>query len=75
MVDDQGREISEGVAHAPPHPDVEGQDPETVQKDEDHVPVDQPASAEGDEEALLKDQEKARPSGGGNGATQQEDDV
>lgn len=76
VIDEQGREISEEVLHAPPHPDVEGQDPETVPRKDAQVPVEQPPSADGEEESLMKEQGKAKPASEDNeAATQQENDV
>lgn len=58
-----------GEPHAPPHPDVEGQNPETYQKESDGG-VDNPASSgEGDEESYLKKQEEPRPASEGSEAT------
>lgn len=66
VVDDQGKEIpSAGVA--PPHPDVEGVDKETVKADaKDDTVKDAAASRDGEREA---EDAKARPASEGKEAT------
>lgn len=66
VVDDQGKEIpSAGVA--PPHPDVEGVDKETVKADaKDDTVKDAAASRDGEREA---EDAKARPASEGKKAT------
>lgn len=76
VIDEQGREIPEEVLHAPPHPDVEGQNPETVERKDAQLPVEQPPSSDGEEESLMKEQEKPKPASEDNeAATKQENDV
>jgi dolichyl-phosphate-mannose-protein mannosyltransferase len=58
-----------GEVHAPPHPDVEGQNPETPQRRGDGSVADKPASPESQEESLLREQEKPKPASEGNEAT------
>lgn len=56
---------------APPHPDVEGQNPETVHDQEMRPADDSPASAAGGERSVEKaeSQEEAKPASEGNEAT------
>lgn len=56
---------------APPHPDVQGQNPETASSPEDSVPPERPASvAEGNERSVEKDNSpEAKPASEGNEAT------
>lgn len=66
LIDEAGNEIEEGVV-APPHPDVEGVDKETVKKDDDSaVPQDAAASQEGEKESAQK---QAKPASEGKEAT------
>lgn len=57
---------------APPHPDVQGQNPETGSAPEDSVPPESPASvAEGNERSVEKPSSmEAKPASEGNEATQ-----
>lgn len=68
IIDEAGNEVHEGVA--PPHPDVEGADHETVKKDADEAvplpPQDAAASQEGEKEA---EQKQAKPASEGKEAT------
>lgn len=59
-------------APAPPHPDVEGQNPETGRQPEDSVPPESPASvAEGNEQSAESSHSlEAKPASEGNEATQ-----
>lgn len=59
-------------APAPPHPDVEGQNPETGRQPEDSVPPESPASvAEGNvQSAESSHSPEAKPASEGNDATQ-----
>ncbi|KAH7309135.1 dolichyl-phosphate-mannose-protein mannosyltransferase 1 [Stachybotrys elegans] len=78
VVDEQGNELAEpeggwpaeyqgGVA--PPHPDVEGVDKETVQAEDVQVPQDADASRDGEKEA---EQSKPKPASDAQDATVQE---
>lgn len=72
VIDEMGNEIHEGVA--PPHPDVEGVDQETVKNDAEKdagepvapPPQDAAASKEGEKEA---EQKQAKPASEGKEAT------
>ncbi|KAH8703819.1 protein mannosyltransferase 1 [Talaromyces proteolyticus] len=57
--------------HAPPHPDVEGQNPETNRNGADNVARNEPASAVGMGKSIRdeKDQDSPRPASEGNEAT------
>ena len=57
--------------HAPPHPDVEGQNPETGGKVQDSVPPESPASVvQGNEQSAEKSSSlEAKPASEGNEAT------
>lgn len=57
--------------HAPGHPDVEGQNPETLKDGEEVVPGDKPASVEGDEKSIQRDDEKPKPASEGHKATEE----
>jgi dolichyl-phosphate-mannose-protein mannosyltransferase len=56
---------------APPHPDVEGQNPETGGRPEDSIPPERPASvAQGNERSVEKSSSpEAKPASEGNEAT------
>ena len=75
LVDTQGREYNNGEQqqqHAPPHPDIEGQNPETRGKaEEGNAKRNEPASAEGPGESVRgeKEAESPRPASEGNEAT------
>jgi dolichyl-phosphate-mannose-protein mannosyltransferase len=58
---------------APPHPDVQGQNPETASGPEDSVPPESPASvAEGNESSVEQSSSlEAKPASEGNEATKQ----
>ena len=79
LVDEAGNEIvdadviAQGVA--PPHPDVEGRNPETIGNDEESNPKPATASVDDDvdkeKSVENKDQGKPRPASEGNEATKQ----
>lgn len=56
LVDAQGQELyneeSNDRHHAPPHPDVEGQNPETVKRGDEVPAPQQPASVAGEEKSI-----------------------
>lgn len=67
-MDPNGQEIDDN-AYAPPHPDVEGQDPQTPENP-DAQEGSEPASVEGDEKSVeQEDQGKPKPASEGNEAT------
>lgn len=80
VIDPQGRVHLKAVEHAPPHPDVEGQNPQTgskgkVQGDENAV-GNKPASAAGQDRSV-RDEDgdqpgKPKPASEGNEATKQQ---
>ncbi|KAK5999019.1 Dolichyl-phosphate-mannose--protein mannosyltransferase 1 [Cladobotryum mycophilum] len=73
IVDEHGREIPNPEAVggvAPPHPDVEGVDKETIQAESVAAPKDAAASRDGEKEA---EQSKAKPASEGQEATVQEE--
>ncbi|WEW57533.1 Dolichyl-phosphate-mannose--protein mannosyltransferase 1 [Emydomyces testavorans] len=73
VVDDQGREIKPNLA--PPHPDIEGQNPETVEKGDKNVPGDKPASVAGDEKSVQREDGKPKPASEGKEATRNADEL
>ena len=69
LVDPDGHEIPDN-AYAPPHPDVEGQNPETGGNPDADTEGNQPASVDGEEKSVeQKDQGQAKPASEGNEAT------
>lgn len=68
ILDEDGNEIEQIIEEnvAPPHPDVEGQNPETPDQPRDRK---QPASAAGESESREVDQGKPKPASEGNEAT------
>ncbi|EAS35084.2 dolichyl-phosphate-mannose-protein mannosyltransferase [Coccidioides immitis RS] len=73
VIDGQGREVKQNVA--PPHPDVEGQNPETVGKDNKNIPRDKPASVPGDEKSVPQEDQKPKPASEGKEATRNADEL
>ncbi|KMU80639.1 mannosyltransferase 1 [Coccidioides immitis RMSCC 3703] len=73
VIDGQGREVKQNVA--PPHPDVEGQNPETVGKDNKNIPGDKPASVPGDEKSVPQEDQKPKPASEGKEATRNADEL
>lgn len=73
LVDAQGREVKQNVA--PPHPDVEGQNPETVEKQNQKDSGDKPASVAGDEKSVPRDDGKPKPASEGQEATRNADEL
>lgn len=68
LVDSDGQEIDDN-AYAPPHPDVEGQDPQTL-GNADAAEKNEPASVDGEEKSVeQEDQGKAKPASEGYEAT------
>lgn len=68
MIDGEGRELDEEVL-APPHPDVQGQDPETPVKGNDGSPADQPASVAGEERSVEMKEDEPKPASEAKDAT------
>ncbi|EEP75638.1 hypothetical protein UREG_00484 [Uncinocarpus reesii 1704] len=73
VVDAQGREVQQNLA--PPHPDVEGQNLETVGKEDQQVPGDKPASVAGDEKSVQREDQKPKPASEGKEATRNADEL
>lgn len=68
LVDADGQEIDDND-YAPPHPDVEGQDPQTAENPNAQE-GNEPASVDGEEKSVeQEDQGKAKPASDGNEAT------
>lgn len=62
IIDASGNESVKIPEHAPPHPDVEGQNPETNRNgDESVAPRNEPASAAGSEKSVYDDQVASAP--------------
>lgn len=74
VIDPEGRELGK-ENHAPPHPDVEGQNPETLGKDGGESPLDKPASVAGDEKSVQKEEGKPKPASEGRDATGHKEDL
>ncbi len=76
ILDAAGHEIYEGpVEHAPPHPDVEGSNPETAAEDENSSKDTKPASVQVDidvdrEKSAEVEGKKAKPASDANEATE-----
>jgi dolichyl-phosphate-mannose-protein mannosyltransferase len=73
VIDADGQEVLRRVEHAPPHPDVDGQDPQTGGKgkgDESAV-GNKPASAAGQDRSVRNEDQpgKPKPASEGNEAT------
>lgn len=68
LLDDYGNEVDLVDNVAPPHPDAEGQNPETPDINPERS---QPASAKGKEESIDLELGKPRPASEGNDATAQ----
>lgn len=63
VIDEYGNEIIKNAdqQHAPPHPDVEGQNPETNRNGEDSVARNEPASVAGSEKSIYSEREANVP--------------
>ncbi|KAI1959539.1 Dolichyl-phosphate-mannose--protein mannosyltransferase 1 [Ophidiomyces ophidiicola] len=72
VVDAQGRDLEQQLA--PPHPDVDGQNPETPGKGES-AHGDKPASVAGDEKSIQRDDSKPKPASEGKDATRKVDEL
>jgi dolichyl-phosphate-mannose-protein mannosyltransferase len=74
VIDADGRDVVKGAVHAPPHPDVEGQNPETNRKRDDGAARNEPASAAAGQDKSVRDEAQAgvpKPASEGNEATKQ----
>lgn len=62
VIDASGNQIIKNPEHAPPHPDVEGQNPETNRNGEESiVPRNEPASVAGSEKSVYDEQVASAP--------------
>lgn len=62
VIDANGNEIIKAdQQHAPPHPDVEGQNPETNRNGEETAARNEPASAAGSEKSIYDEKEASAP--------------
>lgn len=71
VIDASGNQIIKNSEHAPPHPDVEGQNPETNRNGEESVARNEPASVAGLEKSVYDEQvaSAAKPASEAQGAT------